>query len=57
MAYIAPMEVLLDDMANTLCAKVTLPQEGSQASLASKKQSAVEYADISSAMYVFYRFI
>lgn len=57
MAYIAPMEVLLDDMAHTLGAKVALPQKESQASMVSKNQSAVDYGDISSALYVFYRFI
>lgn len=52
MAYIAPMEVLLDDIAHTLGAKVTLPQQESQASPVSKKQSAIDYGDIPSAMYV-----
>lgn len=50
MAYIAPMEVLLDDMAHTLGAKVTLPQEEPQASPVSKTQTAVDYGDIPSAM-------
>lgn len=50
MAYIAPMEVLLEDMAHTLGAKVTLPQEESQASPVSKNQTAIDYGDIPSAM-------
>lgn len=50
MAYIAPMEVLLDDIAHTLGAKVTLPQQESQASPVSKKQSAIDYGDIPSAI-------
>lgn len=54
MAYIAPMEVLLDDMAQTLGAEVTLPQQEFQATPASKKQSAIDYGDIPGAMYVIY---
>lgn len=50
MAYIAPMEVLLDDMAHTLGAKVTLPREEPQTSPVSKTQTAVDYGDIPSAM-------
>lgn len=53
MAYIAPMEVLLNDIEHTLSAKVTLPQEESRASPVSKMQSAADYEDIPSAMYVF----
>lgn len=56
MAYIAPMEVLLDDMAHTLGAKVTLPQEA-QPSTVLKKHSEIDGGDIPSAMYVFYGFI
>ena len=38
-AYIAPMEVLLDDMAQTLGAKVTLPRQESPETISSPKKS------------------
>lgn len=38
-AYIAPMEVLLDDMAQTLGAKVTLPRQESPETIPSPKKS------------------
>lgn len=49
-AYIAPMEVLLNDIEHTLGVKVTLPQEESRASAVSKPQGAADYDDIPSAM-------
>ena len=46
-AYIAPMEVLLDDMAKTLCAKVTLPnpQENCLNILKEKHESHLNYEE------------
>lgn len=48
-AYIAPMEVLLDDMAHTLGAKVALP-DAQQLASASKKGFFTQDGDISQAM-------
>lgn len=48
-AYIAPMEVLLDDMAHTLGAKVALPHS-QQLALASKKGFSKQNGDSSHAM-------
>ena len=48
-AYIAPMEVLLDDMAHTLGAKVALPHSQKLA-LASKKGFSKQNGDSSHAM-------